>query len=155
MVVLLILHHGNLLFLIRHNLMFYQSLLPTTQCLYLYFQGLKRENKFSEEKFCYKICCEIEPLLLMGLATSHKSIEWLRWENMQPVTPPAAADLYFLDKSRTECWQSFLASHKDYRWGRLLDTGSLSGDAGCCQQRRKWLPHLQTTGFLICSPGSL
>lgn len=100
------------------------------------FSGLKRKTKFSEEKFCYKICCEIEPLLLMGLATPHKSIEWLRWENMQPVTLPAAADLFFLDKSRTECWQFLLASHKDYRWGRLLDTGSLSGDAGCCQQQR-------------------
>lgn len=74
---------------------------------------------------------------------------------MQPADLPAAAHLFFLDKSRTECWQFILASHKHYRRGRLLDTGSLSGGAGCCQQRRKWLPHLQITGFLICFPGSL
>lgn len=83
LVFLPILHCGDLLFLLTHNLILYQSHLLSTPYLCLYLQELKRWNKFNKEK-----------VLLENLLWNRTSFcwwawlpytEWLVWENMQPV----------------------------------------------------------------------
>lgn len=132
-----LLHRATLLFLIRCSLILINHIFPLLSTYVYIFRNGEGEINLTWKIFCYKICCEIEPFFVDGL--SHLTqIEWLLCKKYAACKPTSnVVNLFFPDRSRTECQQFILGSHKNYRWGRLLDIGNLSADAACYQLWRK------------------